>query len=212
MAVNYIAGHGKPRFEATLSQGLHRLALVFFHGAYLRRQIHPGIHAAGPRTRSIFPRHSADGQSQMGNRRATTQSIEDAKLRALYPASAKLASEKIERIIAANLDAAAGAIGEWFDARFSGRRGNSWAAPRHIGRIHQPIDRRQAIAARRRLVYDELILMQLALALSHRLNSAKISAPMLRIDKTLDRRIRAPISLRADRRPAERGLADRRAT
>src|SRR5579862_8248278 len=43
-AVNYIAGgRGKPRFEATLSDGPNRLALVFFHGAYLRRQVHPGI-------------------------------------------------------------------------------------------------------------------------------------------------------------------------
>src|ERR1700728_3832150 len=43
-AVNYISGgHGKPRFEATLSEGVHRLSLVFFHGAYLRRLIHPGL-------------------------------------------------------------------------------------------------------------------------------------------------------------------------
>ena len=43
-AVNYIAGgHGRARFEATLSQGPHRLSLVFFNGAYLRRQVHPGL-------------------------------------------------------------------------------------------------------------------------------------------------------------------------
>jgi ATP-dependent DNA helicase RecG len=57
--------------------------------------------------------------------------------------------------------------------------------------IHQPVDRSQAIAARRRLVYDELILMQLALALSRRLKSATVSAPKLKIDRTLDQRIRA---------------------
>src|SRR3954465_3627065 len=34
---------GRPRFEATIDDGTAKLALVFFHGAYLRKQIHPGI-------------------------------------------------------------------------------------------------------------------------------------------------------------------------
>jgi ATP-dependent DNA helicase RecG len=56
--------------------------------------------------------------------------------------------------------------------------------------IHQPADRSAAVAARRRLVYDELIAMQLGLAMSHRLAQRRLSAAVMRIDKTLDRRIR----------------------
>jgi ATP-dependent DNA helicase RecG len=189
-AVNYIIGHGKPRFEATLSQGLNRLALVFFHGAYLRRQIHPGL-----LLRVRGPIRFFRGIPQIVNPKwevveASTETLDNAKLRAVYPASGKLASEKIERIIASNLGAGVGAIGEWFSPGFLATR-KLMGRPQAYRAIHQPTDRRQAIAARRRLVYDELILMQLALALSHRLKSTKISAAVLRIDGTLDRRIRA---------------------
>jgi ATP-dependent DNA helicase RecG len=189
-AVNYIAGRGKPRFEATLSQGLHRLALVFFHGAYLRRQVHPGLLLRVRGNVQFF-----HGIPQMVNPKwevvePTTQAVENAKLRAVYPASAKLTSETIEGIIAANLDAAVAAIGEWFAPELLANRKLMPRADAYRA-IHQPIDRRQAIAARRRLVYDELVLMQLALALSHRLNSTRISAPVLKVDRTLDRRIRA---------------------
>jgi len=202
-AVNYIAGHGKPRFEATLSDGPARLALVFFHGAYLRRQVHPGL-LLRVRGKVQFFR----GIPQMANPKwevvdPNTQPVENAKLRAVYPASAKLSSETIERIIAANLETALSAIGEWHAPPLLARRKLMGRAQAYRA-IHQPVDRTQALAARRRLVYDELILMQLALAMSHRLRTKKISAPVLRIDKTLDERIRArfPFQLTAGQQNA----------
>ena len=132
-----------------------------------------------------------------------TEAVENATLRAIYPASAKLTSETIERIIAANLEPAVAAIGEWFAPDFLARRKLMRRADAYRA-IHQPVDRTQAIAARRRLVYDELILMQLALALSNRLNSSKFSAPVLKVDQTLDRRIRArfPFELTAGQQSA----------
>jgi ATP-dependent DNA helicase RecG len=202
-AVNYISGHGKPRFEATLSQGMNRLSLVFFHGAYLRRQVHPGLLLRVRGNVQFFR-----GIPQMANPKwevvqPNTEAVENARLRAIYPASAKLTSETIERIIAANLEPAVAAIGEWFAPDFLARR-KLMRRPDAYRAIHQPIDRTQAIAARRRLVYDELILMQLALALSNRLNSSKFSAPILKVDQTLDRRIRArfPFELTAGQQSA----------
>jgi ATP-dependent DNA helicase RecG len=202
-AVNYIAGHGRPRFEATLSQGIHRLSLVFFHGAYLRRQVHPGL-LLRVRGHVQFFR----GIPQMANPKwevvqPSTEAVENARLRAIYPASAKLTSETIERIIAANLDATVAAIGEWFPPDFLAKRKLMRRAEAYRS-IHQPVDRSHAIAARRRLVYDELILMQLALALSNRLNTGKFSAPVLKVDQTLDRRIRArfPFELTAGQQSA----------
>src|SRR5688500_3555675 len=43
IACDYISGRGRPRFEATIDDDTGKLALVFFHSAYLRRQIHPGL-------------------------------------------------------------------------------------------------------------------------------------------------------------------------
>jgi ATP-dependent DNA helicase RecG len=203
-AVNYISGgHGKPRFEATLSDGPQRLALVFFHGAYLRRQIHPGILL---RVRGNVQRFHCI--PEMVNPKweivdSETAPIEDAKFRAIYPANSRISSEMIERIIAANLDRAVAGINEWFAPSLLGRRKLMGRAEAYRA-IHQPKDRTQAIIARRRLVYDELMLMQLGLAASHRLNTGKISAPILRTDKTLDRRIRArfPFELTAGQQNA----------
>jgi ATP-dependent DNA helicase RecG len=190
-AVNYIAGgHGKARFEATLSEGVRRLALVFFHGAYLRRQIHPGL-LLRVRGKVQFFR----GIAQMVNPKwevvePGTKAVEDAKFRAVYPANSRISSETIERIVSVNLNEALAEVGEWFGAGILARRKLMGRAAAYRA-IHQPMDRRQAIAARRRLVYDELMLMQLGLAASHLMKMNKISAPILRIDKTLDRRIRA---------------------
>src|SRR5689334_5464092 len=44
VAVNYAPIRPRPRFEATLSDGTGKLALTWFHAAYLRTRIHPGLH------------------------------------------------------------------------------------------------------------------------------------------------------------------------
>src|SRR5256885_1477095 len=43
IAVDYIPSRPRPRFEATVDDGTDRLALVFFHGSYLRGRIRPGM-------------------------------------------------------------------------------------------------------------------------------------------------------------------------
>ncbi len=128
----------------------------------------------------------------------TTQPVGESKFRAIYPASSKISSETIERIVSANLERAVAAIEEWFPRALLSKRKLMSRADAYRA-IHEPTDRSQAIAARRRLVYDELMLMQLGLIASRRMASNKISAPVMRIDKTLDRHIRArfPFSLTA---------------
>src|SRR5690349_1163615 len=42
VAVNFITGRGKPRFEATIDDGSEKLSLVWFNAAYVRKSIHPG--------------------------------------------------------------------------------------------------------------------------------------------------------------------------
>ena len=44
--------------------------------------------------------------------------------------------------------------------------------------------------ARRRIIYDELMLMQLGLGFSKRLRDGRLTAPVMRLDKLLDERIR----------------------
>src|SRR6185295_7393075 len=115
--------------------------------------------------------------------------LTEEKFRPIYPATAKLSSENIGAIIDANLNDAVAHIDEWYDQGLRDKR-------RLIGRadayrlIHRPANLNDAQVARKRLVYDELMLMQLGLGLAKRLRDGRLTAPVLRIDKLLDERIR----------------------
>jgi len=189
VAVDYITGRGRPRFEATLNDGEAQLALVFFNGQYLRRQIHPGLNL-----RVRGPVQFFRGLPEMINPHwevveADAAKIGESKLRAVYPATAKLPSETIERLIAANLPAAVEQVAEFYQPALLQRRRLMPRAQAYRA-IHQPRDLAEARAARRRIVYDELMLMQIGLALASRQRDGRISAPVLRFDKVLDQRIR----------------------
>jgi ATP-dependent DNA helicase RecG len=66
--------------------------------------------------------------------------------------------------------------------------------------IHAPADLDKAEAARRRFVYEDLLLLQIALAIRRRELRDRMQAPILMVTKTIDRRIRDlfPFQLTAD--------------
>lgn len=187
-AVDYIP-YPRPRFEATLRDPTGILSLTWFNGAYLRSQIHPGqiLRVKG----KVGSFH---GVAQMVQPRweviaPDAPLVGEDLIRAIYPATAKLSSLAIWKIVDANIDKALEAIPEWFPADLLQSRG--LPARRQAYRaIHQPTSVAEAAAARRRLVYDELMLMQLALCLSRRLRDIDIQATPIRLDRTLDERIR----------------------
>ncbi|HSV16445.1 MAG TPA: ATP-dependent DNA helicase RecG, partial [Tepidisphaeraceae bacterium] len=118
-----------------------------------------------------------------------TPRVEQSKFLAIYPASMRLASDVIAKLVEDNINAALGEVHEWFDPQLLKLRG--LLGRREAYRlIHCPANLREAVQARRRLIYDELMLMQLGLGLSKRLRSGRLTAPVMRIDKMLDERIR----------------------
>jgi ATP-dependent DNA helicase RecG len=188
VAVDYI--NGRPaRFEATLDDGTGKLALAWFNSAFLRRMIHPGDLLQVQGMVKMFRNLPQMAQAKW-TKIETDAGVDTAsRLRPVYPASVKLSSEVIGDLIDQNLDAAVDGITEWFPPQLLAKR-------RLIGRrdayrlIHRPGSLDDAAAARRRLVYDELMVMQLGLGIGKRLREGRITAPVLRTDKTLDRRIR----------------------
>src|SRR4029079_17037235 len=100
-----------------------------------------------------------------------------------------LTSDAIAKVVEQNLEDAVSEVHEWFDDELLRR--NQLIPRRDAYRfIHRPLSMREAMRARKRIVYDELMLMQLALGLSKRLRDGQITAPVMRIDKLLDDRIR----------------------
>src|SRR4029079_4433214 len=122
VAVNYIPSRPRPRFEATLENDGAKLALVWFHGAYLRARIRPGIQLRA-RGRVVFFRNLP----QMANPKweivdDSTALIETTAYRPIYPASSELTTDVIPRIVEDNLDDALPHFGELFDETLLERR------------------------------------------------------------------------------------------
>ena len=146
----------------------------FPHSGYLKKSLHPGLVV---RVRGKV--NTFRGLPQMVNPKweilqPETESDIDSRLRAIYPAGGQISSEVIERIISANLPSAVAEIREWFEPSILSRRKLLGRADTYR-QIHQPASRTTALAARRRLVYDELMAMQLALALSRKQAVARIA-------------------------------------
>jgi len=134
------------------------------------------------------------GLPQMSNPKwevvdAATAPIADSRFRPRYPASLRLSSETIERVISEHLDSLLPDVREWFDETLVRRRGLPGRREAYRA-IHRPADLRDVMRARRRIIYDELMLMQLGLGISKRLRDGRLSAPVMRLDKLLDERIR----------------------
>lgn len=189
VAVDYVPARPRPRFEATLADPTGKLGLVWFHGAYLRRMIHPGkILRVQGRVR-FFRGLPQMAQAKWEEIEPDAARVGEDLLRAVYPASAKLSSLFIGQTLDKHLDEALSGVEEWYGPQVLKRRG-LLGRKQAFRAIHQPTDWPEAQAARRRLVYDELMLMQIGLALSRRLRGGRLTAPRMLIDKLLDERIR----------------------
>jgi ATP-dependent DNA helicase RecG len=188
VAVDYVPGRSRGRFEATLSDGKDKLSLVWFNQAWLRSKLHPG-QSIRVRGRVKFFRNLP----QMANPKweileGNEAQLTEEKFRPIYPATAKIPSEQLGAIINRHLDDALKHIDEWFDRGLLDKR-NLLPRADAYRLIHRPQNLRDAKQARRRLVYDELMLMQLGLGLSKRARDGRLSAQVMRIDKLLDTRI-----------------------
>jgi ATP-dependent DNA helicase RecG len=189
VAVNYSPVRPRPRFEATIFDGTDKLALVWFNAAWMRGKLRPGMNIRVQGRVKVFRNLPQMTNPHWHEVDDTVAAVDQSTFRPVYPASLRLTSETIHRTIEANLDAMLDEVHEWFDPELPARH-------RLVGRreayrlIHRPADLSAAMAARRRIIFDELMLMQLGLGISKGLRAGRLSAPVMRIDKLLDERIR----------------------
>ncbi|HRK31935.1 MAG TPA: ATP-dependent DNA helicase RecG, partial [Tepidisphaeraceae bacterium] len=190
VACDYIAGRGKPRFEATLQdESREKLAVVWFNGHYFRRTIHPGIQIRVQGTVRIFRNIPQMANPKMQRVDSDDPPIVESRIRPIYPASADLKSDEIERIIGEHLPSALPLIEDFLDEDRKARH-QLISRAEAFQLIHQPQTLRDGPRARRRLIYDELLLMQLGLGISKSLRDGRVTAPQLKVDRMLDERIR----------------------
>jgi len=196
----------QPYLQCTLSDETGSVLVRWFHGGYLREQVRPGIQLAVSGGLSEYR-----GQLQFINPRhqvlwdPASSNLDRDELLPVYPAGGKLNSATIGRAIHNALPLAETLIPRWFDRAYLERRG-LMSRPAAVAAMHRPEDKPHWAEARRRLAYDECLLMQLGIAL---LRMRQVSRPAYGLANSaeIDRRIRArfPFELTAaqDRAVAE---------
>ena len=195
VAVNY-APFPRKRFEATIKDPTGSLSLTWFGGAYLRDKVRPGQILRVQGKVGLFRNIPHIVQPKWTVIEPDAPLVGEDMIRAIYPATAKVSSLTIWKLVDGTIDKALPAVQEWFAPDLLKRRHLLPRAEAYRA-IHQPTSPLEAGTARKRLVYDELMLMQLGLIIGKRLRTSDLRAPAMLVDRMLDERIRArfPFSL-----------------
>ncbi|MBI1372787.1 MAG: ATP-dependent DNA helicase RecG [Phycisphaera sp.] len=132
----------------------------------------------------------------------------DERYRPIYPATEALPTGAIERIIEDLLPTALPQIDDHFDDAYRAERDLPTLADAYR-MLHQPADEDEVKRARRRLAYDELLLLQLGFAMKRKHVQTELSAPPLRWSDAIDEHIRErfPFKLTKDQDTVVRELA-----
>ena len=189
-ATRIIPRRPRPRFEAVLVDSTGRLDLTWFNALYLRDKLRPGMtirvqgqaKRRGPGLQMINPQWQAIDPEREPPAR-------EARIRPIYPATESVPSRTIEEAVLAILDAALPLIEDHLSPEF--RRQREFPALADAYRMmHSPASLDEVAAARRRLAYDEFLLLQLGVHLKRAHLREQLRAPALRWSPQIDRHIR----------------------
>ena len=202
-----------PRLEAVVVDETGRLDLVIFNAPRWRmEQLKPGVRVRvmgkpqtrGPGLQMANPKievlREVGGGSEPG--------LADERVRPVYPATEEFKSQDIEKVITKVLDAALPLIEDHLPEPY--RRERSLPELREAYRImHAPQSLDEALIARRRLAYDELLMLQIGVHMKRAHLRESLRAPALKWNEAIDKHIRArlPFTLTAGQDEVVKELA-----
>lgn len=185
----------RQRLEAKLTDATGSIDLVWFNGGYLKRQIQPGVHVrvqgkvALFNHRLQFANPSFDIIPESEDDAPPGEAALDRRLVPVYPAGEGLKSRAIAEAISAAVSAGAlEHIDDHLDADF--RQSRALPLLRDAYRMqHAPQDEDELALSRRRLAYDELLMLQLGVQLRRAELRQEGRALALRADEVVHQRI-----------------------
>jgi len=178
-----------PRLEVELVGDGGTIQLVWFNAPWIERRLIPGraIRVTGSARRRgdlvqiVNPRwESLEGDGD--------EPPAEAGLRPIYPASGAVPSRTIEAVIEPILEPAIALLEDHLPESYRTQRALVGLADAYRS-IHRPTAMGEVESATRRLAFDELLLLQLAVMLKHR-QRLDLHAPPLRFDEAVDAAIR----------------------
>ena len=180
----------RPFFQVELADETGWVFVKWFHGGYLRDKLRLGTQLAV--SGNVTTYHEA---LQMVNpKHQIIWDPEGAKLdrdelMPVYPAGGKLTSAMIAALVKRVLPHAQAILPRWFSREYLAARGLQ-GRPEAVVAMHHPEDKDHWRTARRRIAYDECLIMQLGMALWRMKQISRPAYPMPITDR-IDRRIRA---------------------
>ncbi len=197
-----VARARKPRIEATLEDGTGTLRVTWFNAPWLRGKLHPGhrIRVWGKATRHgdylqmVNPRWSMiDAQHETAPRAEGYQPI--------YPANERVGSETISRAVQSILEPALSQLPDHLHDRYRQQAALPELAEAYR-MVHRPLDEHETKRGMRRLAFDELLLLELAVMLKRQHRRRTLRAIPLRHTPAIDEHITArfPFPLTASQR------------
>ena len=194
----------KGRFEATLSDSTGTIKLTWFNAAWMQGKLPAGtrvrvqgkIKRYGPYLQMTGPKWatlSDDGEEEedgpvnprtaVGNglfspRSADSEGGEAPRLRPVYPATERVPSDRIASLVEQAVDAVVEQIEDPVPPAIVEHHRMPGLAEAYR-RIHAPADRDEIAGARRRLAFNELLVLQLGVAVKRAHTRLKLRAPRL---------------------------------
>lgn len=195
------SGVGKrSRYEATLMDSSGTMLLTWFNAPWMKGKLHPGM-----RIRATGKARRWGDYLQLTNaqwRDLADESKDPGKsqrpLIPIYPAGDKLSSADIAKVIDAMLDDALAKLDDHLHADF--RKAKELPTLAEAYRmVHRPEFEDEIAIGRRRLAFDELFLLQLAVMIKRRHRRVDLKSIALKHDKAVKARIAARIPFKLTR-------------
>jgi len=192
------SGGRRSRFQAVLADDTGQIELVFFNQPYLARRLTPGtlLTVTGKLTlhKSVLQLSNPRWRELKEDEAEAPRN--EARLRPVYSATEDLPSYMIEKVVTGVLDDALELIDDHLPDEY--RRSRALPTLRDAYRwYHAPPDEAHLAEARRRLVFDELLLLQLGVQMKRAHLRRTLTAPVLNVTDQVHARIikRFPFAL-----------------
>jgi len=181
----------RSRTEATLEDDTGTLKITWFNAPWMRGKLHPGatVHAWGKVKRygdyleMINPRWEFAGADEPHSPRGE-------QFRPIYPASEDLSSHVIEQAVLEVLEPTLTQLEDHLHEEYRKQRALPSLAEAYR-MVHRPQDEDESAHGRRRLAFDELLMMQLAVFIKRSHRRESLIAPTLKHNDAIDAHITA---------------------
>ena len=187
-----VTTRGRPRVEAVLHDGTGRLEVTWFNMLFLREKIRPGVRlwVQGKASRRSGTIQLVNPRQMVLPHVGEEPPPREARVRPIYPQSELIRSWQVEKVMERCLPLALPQLQDHLHDSFRDERQLPPLADAYR-MIHQPRGQDEADAARRRLAFDELFLLQLGVQMKRAHLRLSLRAPALPHSPELDARIRA---------------------